>query len=100
MEPVLQQVQSDRWFRFVEDEATALLEDDESDEDLLVFEPKLNLLVLVEDELILSMPLIPMHDVCPDPVTFAAVDPGFERALAERERPFASLAGAKGRNRS
>ncbi len=92
MEPVLQRLSSDRWFRFVNDEETAWSEDDDADEDLLVLEPKLDLLTLVEDELILSLPLVPMHEVCPEPVVLSVVDPGFEQALSEREHPFAALA--------
>lgn len=58
----------DRWFRFVKDEATADAEDDSAEEDLLVLDPRFDLAALVEDELLLALPLIPMHAQCPEPL--------------------------------
>jgi uncharacterized protein len=81
----------DRAFRFVADEATAAAQDDESEEDLLALSRSFNLLELVEDELLMEMPVAPRHEVCPQPVTMSAVDPGFEAASAEKENPFAVL---------
>ncbi|MCB2017933.1 MAG: DUF177 domain-containing protein [Hydrogenophaga sp.] len=55
----------DRWFRFVADEALAAAQDDESEEDVLALEPKPDLLSLIEDELLMVIPMVPMHEVCP-----------------------------------
>jgi len=82
-------------FRFVADEATAAAEDDESEEDLLVLMPELNIFELIEDELIMSAPLVPMHETCPTEVPMSAVDEAFEEALEARPNPFAALAPLK-----
>jgi uncharacterized protein len=83
-------------FRFVADEATALAEDDASEEDLLVLEDSFDLMALVEDELLMSLPLVPMHPTClseqaPTSKEEAAI-------LAEaKPNPFAVLASLKTR---
>lgn len=94
--PALEAVEVDRWFRFVADEATAAAEDDDSDEDLLVLEPRFNLLALIEDELLMGLPLVPMHAVCPVAVQLSAGDIDAPAAEAERPHPFAALAALKG----
>jgi uncharacterized protein len=76
-----------RWFRFVADEATALAEDDECEEDLLVTSAELNTIELLEDELLLAMPLIVSHGSCQPPASAALVD--------DLPHPFAALAGLK-----
>ena len=85
-----------RSFRFVADEATAAAEDDEAEEDLLALSRSFDLLELVEDELLMEMPVAPRHDTCPEPVKMSAVDAGFEEASAARENPFAVLGRLKG----
>ena len=55
----------DQWYRFVASEAIAMAEDDESEEDLLVMEPHFDLLAVLEDELLMALPLVPKHDKCP-----------------------------------
>ena len=92
--PVLETVHAERSFRFVADEATAAALDDEAEEDILVISRDFDALALVEDELILSLPLVPLHEVCPETVPMSAVDPEFEVA-AERPNPFGVLAGLK-----
>lgn len=57
----------DRSFRFVPDEETAELEDDDSDEDVLALSSEFNLLELIEDELLMEVPVVPRHEVCPVP---------------------------------
>ncbi|MEZ5645070.1 MAG: YceD family protein [Burkholderiaceae bacterium] len=79
----------DRWFRFVADEATAEREDEDSDEDVLALEPRPSLRALVEDECLMELPLVPMHDTCPAPVRLQAGD---ETGVSEeRPNPFAQL---------
>ena len=92
--PMLETVEAERSFRFVADEATAAALDDEAEEDLLVLSRDFDALALVEDELILSLPLVPLHEMCPQAVPMSAVDPEFEEA-AERPNPFGVLAGLK-----
>ena len=81
----------DRSFRFVTDEATAELEDDDSDEDVLAMSSEFNLLELIEDELLMEVPVVPRHEVCPVPVKLEVVDPDFEQASEEKKNPFAVL---------
>jgi uncharacterized protein len=88
-------VKSEQSFRFVPDEATADAEDDESEEDLLVLTPELDVWELIEDELIMSVPIVPKHEACPTLVPMSASDDSFEAALADRPNPFAALAGLK-----
>lgn len=85
----------DRSFRFVADEATAAAEDDQSEEDLLALSRSFDLLELVEDELLMEVPVAPRHEVCPEPVKMSAADPGFEEASTPREHPFAVLGRLK-----
>ncbi|HEX5806035.1 MAG TPA: DUF177 domain-containing protein [Macromonas sp.] len=89
----------DRWFRFVTDETTALAEDDDSEEDVLVLEPRFNLHELIEDELLMALPLVPMHEECPQPLRMSA---GEADLVVEEERPhpFAALAALKGGKKS
>ncbi|MEY4652072.1 MAG: hypothetical protein RI884_653 [Pseudomonadota bacterium] len=94
--PVDVPVAIDRAFRFVADEATAEAEDDASEEDLLVTSRAFDLPGLVEDEFLMALPLVPLHETCPEPVRLSAVDPGFE-VESPQENPFAVLAGLKGR---
>lgn len=87
--PVVEALAVDRWFRFVADEATADAEDEDSEEDVLVFQPAFNLVELIEDELIMAQPLVPMHDACPTALPTSA-GPVIEDAPA-RPNPFAVL---------
>jgi uncharacterized protein len=48
----------------------------------------------VEDELILALPLVPLHEVCPEVLPMSVADPEFE-AASERPNPFGVLAGLK-----
>lgn len=90
---VLVQVQRD--FRFVKDEATAEALDDECEEDLLAMSRSFNLLELVEDELIMALPLVPKHEECPQALPMHSQDGDFDQALADKPQPFAALAALK-----
>ena len=81
----------DRSFRFVPDEQTAAAEDDESEEDLLALSADFDLMELIEDELLMELPVAPRHAVCPVPVPMAVADPDFERQTEAVESPFALL---------
>jgi len=97
--PVQTPIEVDRWFRFVADEATAEAQDDDSEEDLLALEPRPSLIEVIEDELILSLPLVPVHERCPQPLPDGADTQAAEAngAGSERPHPFAGLAKLKGR---
>lgn len=81
----------DRWFRFAPDEDIAAAEDEHAEEDVLVASRDFDLLELVEDELLMEIPVTPRHEACPEPARLSAVDPDFEAAEAERPNPFAVL---------
>ena len=93
--PVEMPLSVDRWFRFVADEATAAAEDDECEEDLLALEPRPRLYEVLEDELLMALPVVPRHDECPEPVPLASSDDDFEAACAEKPNPFAALASLR-----
>ena len=78
-------VDVDYSFRFVADEATAEREDADSQEDLLVLSRQFNLLELIEDELLMELPLVALHEVCPVELPHQAVSPGFEPEPASGE---------------
>lgn len=83
----------DRSFRFVADEASAEAEDDDSEEDLLALSREFDLLALVEDELLMELPVVPRHEACPDPVSMQSSDADFVEAGQEKVNPFAVLRG-------
>jgi uncharacterized protein len=90
-------VQIDLWYRFVASEELALAEDDESEEELLVLEPQFDLTALLEDELLLAIPVVPMHEICPVVPVMQAGDAAVAEAGAESQKPnpFAVLAKLK-----
>jgi uncharacterized protein len=71
------------------------VEDEESEEDVLVFERQFNLRDLVEDELLMAIPLVPMHPSCPETPRFSVADADFDATVQEQTNPFAVLAGLK-----
>ena len=81
----------DRSFRFVADESTAEALDDECEEDLLVLSREFDLHALIEDELLMEVPVVPRHEVCPVPVKLEVSDDAFEQANEQKENPFAVL---------
>lgn len=96
LKPAQVALQVDRDFRFVPDEATALAEDDDSIEDLLVLSPEFDLLALLEDELLMDLPLVPMHGVCDSEHLHTKSGP-MDEDVAEKPNPFAVLAALKAR---
>ena len=93
--PVQTVLSVDRWFRFVADEATAEALDDEAEEDLLALSREFSLHELIEDELLMALPVVPRHEVCPTHVPMEASDEDFDAASAERPNPFAALASLR-----
>ncbi|AVP57230.1 YceD family protein [Pulveribacter suum] len=95
LQPVDVPLAVEREFRFVADEATAEALDDESEEDLLAFSREFNLRELIEDELLMALPLVPRHEECPVPVQLDSSDEDFEAASASVPNPFAALASLR-----
>ena len=92
---VITPVNVDQWYRFVATEQIAMAEDDESEEDLLVMEPQFDLLAVLEDELLMALPLVPMHEVCPVTPQLSAGDSVEITVASEKPNPFAVLAQLK-----
>jgi len=92
--PVMVPIDVHRRILFVagEDEAARL--DAERDEDVLALTRALDLRALLEDELLLAEPLVPMHAVCPEPLPVAHED---EEPDGAAEHPFAALAALRRR---
>ena len=82
-----------RSLRFVADEAAAAELDAEMDDDVLVLTRALNLQELVEDELLLALPIVPRHDVCPQPLQVSGAEPAEQPE--PRQNPFAALEALK-----
>lgn len=95
MSTVQTPLQVNQWYRFVASEDIAMAEDDASDEDLLVLSPQFDLAEVLEDELLMALPLVPMHDICPElPALSAGVLDALE-SVADKPNPFAALAQLK-----
>ena len=88
-------VQVNQWYRFVATEDIAMAEDDASEEDLLVMAPQFDLLGLLEDELLMALPLVPMHDECPVLPAFSAGMMDVPENIPDKPNPFAALAQLK-----
>ena len=85
-------------YRFVADEAAAAEADIDAEEDLLPTSRALDLPGLIEDELLMALPLVPRHEGrCPQPlVAPASVDEPLP-AGSSRTNPFEALAVLKAR---
>lgn len=94
MTPVDSLIEVNQWYRFVATEEIAMAEDDEAEEDLLVMEPQFDLLAVLEDELIMALPVVPMHEACPVASQMHSGD--LEAAKSgDKPNPFALLAQLK-----
>lgn len=87
-------------YRFVPDEATAAEADIDAEEDLLPTTRSLDLPTLIEDELLMALPLVPRHDgACPEPLAVPAEAAALlaDAAADEpaRRHPFEALAVLK-----
>ena len=95
--PVDVPVAFEREFRFVASEEVAAVEDEASEEDVLVLSRDFNLLELVEDELLMALPAVPKHEVCPSTVKLQVADSDFVEEAQEKPNPFAVLEQLKKR---
>ena len=83
----------DRWIRFVAGAAEAEALDAELEDDVLELQRQTDLQELIEDELLLALPLVPRHEACPQPLPASAGE--VEPTPEERPNPFAALAQLK-----
>ncbi|MEO6409958.1 MAG: YceD family protein [Burkholderiaceae bacterium] len=89
LEGVTVDVQASRSFLFVHGEAQAAALDEQTEDDVLPITRSLDLISLVEDELLLALPLVPHHlPSCPEPLPL----PPSEIAADAHANPFAALA--------
>jgi uncharacterized protein len=94
--PVDTPLDVNRWFRFVADEGAAAAQDDDSEEDVLALDPRPDLLALVEDELLMALPLVPMHGTCPSALANPDPEAGASTpAEPAAPHPFAVLSTLK-----
>jgi uncharacterized protein len=93
--PVPEALEVDRALRFVPGEDQAAVLDAQIDDDVLALSRSLDLRELVEDELLLVLPLVPRHDACPQPLPLAE-DPGRTSERMDKPNPFAVLQTLKG----
>ncbi len=91
LQPMTEALDVSRHFRFVRSEDEAAELDEESEDDVLALPARLDLLALVEDELILALPIVPRHGECPQPLVMPMAELDEEPA----PNPFAALAGLK-----
>ena len=91
LQPMQVTLTVDNDIRFVAGEEEAAALDEESDDDVLALSRSLDAKSLVEDELLLALPLVPKHDRCPEPLPL----PTNEVEEAQRPHPFAALAKLK-----
>jgi len=96
LQPMNEALRVDRHLRFVagEDEAARL--DEESDDDVLALVARLDVLDLLEDELILALPLVPRHEDCPQPLD-SAREGSVTAPVESGPHPFAALAALRGK---
>lgn len=80
--------------RFVRGEAAAEALDAEIEEDVLALARSLDLRELIEDELLLALPLVPRHEDCPQPLPIAIGDDA-PAPVASADNPFAVLQALK-----
>jgi len=97
LHPVSLPLHVERRLRFVDEEAQAAQLDLDSEDDVLALERALDLHALIEDELLLALPMVPRHDACTPPAGDAT--PPAAEAAGERPHPFAVLGEWRGKAR-
>lgn len=91
LQPYSEPLNIERAIRFVPTEAEAQSLDADSEDDVLAMTPAPDLRLLVEDELLLALPIVPRHRSCGLPAP-GAQEPADAAAAAN---PFAALAALK-----
>lgn len=91
LQPMAQPLDVDQRIRFVHGEARAEALDAEIEDDVLALSKSLDLRALVEDELLLALPIVPRHGVCPQPLPVALGSVPAPDDVPEPAHPFAAL---------
>lgn len=94
LQPMALPLAVDVRIRFVQGEAEAEALDAESEEDVLALQRTFDLRSLIEDELLLALPLVPRHERCPQPLP-VPLTPSEAPIRAAAENPFSVLQGLK-----
>ena len=92
LRPMRLALRAERRIFFVEGEDAAEALDAETEDDVLALTTALEVPALLEDELLLALPIVPRHDVCPEPLPRSFRD---DDAAEPAEHPFAALAALK-----
>ena len=95
LQPVAWDLDVARSLRFVPDEGVAAALDAQSEDDVLELPRSLDLLGAIEDELLLELPIVPMHEQCPQPLVASMGIDAELPAAAQDAGPFAALAALK-----
>lgn len=96
LQPATLPVRVDRWFLFANSEREAAELDMDREEDVLVATRNFDVREWIEDELLLALPIVPMHEVCPAPLRFATEAlQGKGREASDPPHPFSALASLK-----
>ena len=93
LQPMRVALRAERRIFFVEGEQAAEALDAQNEDDVLALTPALDLAPLIEDELLLALPLVPRHEQCPEPLPRGFVED--DAAVDPAEHPFAALAALK-----
>jgi uncharacterized protein len=93
LQPMRLPLHAERRIFFVDGEDAAAALDAEAEDDVLALTPALDLVELIEDELLLALPLVPRHELCPEPLPRAFVED--DPAIDPADNPFAVLAALK-----
>lgn len=93
LQPMPAALEAERRIFFVEGEAAAEALDLGSEDDVLALTPALDLADLIEEELLLALPLVPRHEHCPEPLPRPLVED--DPAIDPADNPFAVLAALK-----
>ena len=93
----MQEVSDTVLFRLVEQDPELTSDELESEEEALCVRGAMDIRTLVEDQLILALPLVPMHDTCPQPIVAEGLQSQTSDARVRETRasPFAALARLK-----
>ena len=91
LKPVVVDIHAAQKIRFVATEAQAAMEDDDCEEDVLALEPEVDVAALLEDELIMGIPIVATHSVC----QAEGYQPEPDAVVEAKVSPFAVLASLK-----
>lgn len=91
LRPVEATLKVNRSFLFVPGEDAAAQLDTDSEDDVIALTRALDLRELIEDELLLALPIVPKHETCPTPLR-APIDGDL---VDDKPNPFAVLAALK-----